>query len=479
MLREVVPLEPSRNIGDSSAGVIDFCSGKIAHDGRSGGRKDGRAVASGTVFYVGTESEVAHHAAPLMGRLPIRIAAADEVLKLAVPGDLAIFFSEHFERFRSAIRQLQSRRVATLYAIDGILEWRNAWDNRADEPASPWTMRPVLSDKVACIGAAQARVLSSWGNAGKIEIVGIPRFDDLAACDITRNSNRDPKRKPNVFRLLVMTARCPGFTESQRQQIAQSLADLRDRVREIDSLDGQRIEIVWRLTGGMDHWIGVENHADDSDLVALLDRVDATITTPSTAQLESMLRGKPTAILDYTNSPLYADAAWRITAQEQIAPTLDQLLRPTEARMHYQKWVLHDALQLQSRASDRMVQLIQAMLDQTQSAVRSDRTPEFPEAMLPPADTAGPVLCLPAAYPSRGAFGNNDLQRLQTQLADAERETELLNRVIDGLRDELGQARAVFDSIHQHPVAGPVVRTRQKVIDWFAKSQPGDAEQDS
>ncbi|QDV71509.1 hypothetical protein Poly24_52460 [Rosistilla carotiformis] len=432
-------------------------------------------MASGTVFYVGTDSEVAHHAAPLMGRLPIRIATAEEVLKLAVPGDLAIFFSEHFERFRSAIRQLQSRRVATLYAIDGILEWRNAWENRADEPASPWTMRPVLSDKVACIGAAQARVLWSWGNADKIEIVGIPRFDDLAARDTTRNLPRDP----NVFRILVMTARCPGFTDSQRQQIAQSLADLCDTVRDTDRLDGRRIEIAWRLKGGMDRRIGVENQESDSDLADVLDRVDATITTPSTAQLESMLLGKPTAILDYTNSPLYADAAWRITAKEQIAQTLEQLIRPTEARMHYQKSVLHDALQLQSPASDLMVQLIQAMLGQAQSAVRSDRTPRFPKAILPPADAAPPSLCLPAAYPMRGVFQNDDLQKLQTQLADAERETELLHRMIDGLRDELGQAHAIFDSIHRHPVAGPVVRARQKVIDWFAKAERGDAEHDS
>ncbi len=179
-------------------------------------------MATGTIFYVGTEPEVAHHARPLVQRVPIRIAPPDAVTNEARPGDLAIFFSEHFERFRTAIHELQRRNVATLYAIDGILEWRNAWQNRETEPACPWTMRPILCHKAACIGASQARTLSAWGNADKVEVVGIPRLDHLRPESSPEDRVSPEYRSGQPFRLLVMTAKWPGFTKSQRQQIAQS-----------------------------------------------------------------------------------------------------------------------------------------------------------------------------------------------------------------------------------------------------------------
>lgn len=131
----------------------------------------------GKIYYVGTEQEVAHHARPLQQHLDISIVGPDQIVEQAVAGDLAIFYSEHFDRFRNAVQKLKTLGVATLYAIDGILEWRNAWENSKIEPACPWTMRPVLSDKVVCIGNQQARILASWGNTEKIEVVGIPRFD--------------------------------------------------------------------------------------------------------------------------------------------------------------------------------------------------------------------------------------------------------------------------------------------------------------
>ena len=132
-----------------------------------------------TVHFVGTESEVTHHAAPLDGKIEYQITSAESVSEVAQPGDVAIFLSEHFDRFRDACDRLKKNNVATLYMLDGILEWRNAWEDAIDGPACPFTMRPVLSHKVACIGMSQKRILDSWGNASKTEVVGVPRFDRL------------------------------------------------------------------------------------------------------------------------------------------------------------------------------------------------------------------------------------------------------------------------------------------------------------
>ncbi len=431
----------------------------------------GPSLSTGTIFYVGTEAEVGHHADPLTRRLTVRIAEPETVVRDAVAGDVALFYSEHFERFRNAIRSLHKRRVATLYAIDGILEWRNAWDNRDDEPACPWTMRPVLCDKVACIGASQARTLRQWGNTDKVEVVGIPRFDHLVRASITSSESDTP------FRLLVMTAKWPGFTEHQRRLITQSLIDLKDWVSNHKTVCGRHIELIWRLTGGLDRVVGIKNELRDTtgeDLASALRRADATITTPSTTQLESMLLGKPTAILDYTNSPLYVDAAWRVTAVSQLESTMEQLCEPPAERMHYQDCVLADALQCEENATNRMTRLIESMREIAAVGAAQNRPLVFPQNLLltphgSETGNTGAELDAAEIFRERAECELDDLARLRGELADAKREVKLLRATVGQLNAELGQAHAIFDTIHQHPIAGPVVRTRERILAWAGK----------
>ena len=94
-------------------------------------------MANSAVYFVGQPHELAHHAAPFQQSLNVVIATAAEVLERSQPGDLAIFYSEHFDRFRNGCLELKKRNVATLYLVDGILEWRNAWENSDDEVACP------------------------------------------------------------------------------------------------------------------------------------------------------------------------------------------------------------------------------------------------------------------------------------------------------------------------------------------------------
>ncbi len=65
---------------------------------------------------------------------------------------------------------------------------------------------------------------------------------------------------------------------------------------------------------------------------------------------------------------------------------------------------------------------------------------------------------------------------MRIELAQAERDLKLQQHTIDGLRDELDQAHAIFDSIHQHPIAGPIVRTRKRVMDWLKNSDSSSKE---
>lgn len=335
-----------------------------------------------SIYYVGSVEEVSHHAEPLQAKLPVIIAAPEETLRLAQPGDLTIFSSEHFDRCRDACRQLKQRNCATLYAIDGILEWRNAWENRADEPACPWTMRPVLSHKVACIGQSQTRVLDAWGNINKTETVGLPRLDAI-----------QPTSRPadGEFRVLVMTAKTPGFTEQQIDNTRRALCDLKTWFEQHPVVAGRRVQPVWRLTRGLDRSIDVANQVSDlsgGELRAVMKNVDAVISTPSTSILEGMLCGLPVASLEYNPCPSYLPTVWQINAAAQIDFVLRELIERPAAKMVWQQSLLHDHLECvhwqgglgaaengngngNQSATDRMCELIDRMLTIARQSVEA------------------------------------------------------------------------------------------------------------
>jgi hypothetical protein len=442
-----------------------------------------------SIYFVGTHAEVAHHAASLKKRMPVQIVEPESVVGVAKPGDLAIFFSEHFDRFRNACQQLKQNHVATLYLIDGILEWRNAWENRPDEPACPYAMRPVLSHKAACIGASQARVLDGWGNTGRTEIVGIPRLDAIRESSDSRTRSNDN----GVFRVLVMTAKTPGFKDEQMARVKQSLDDLRAWFQANPRVDQRNVEVVWRLTAGLEAEIGVENQLSDlsgRELGEVLANVDAVVSTHSTAMLEAMLVGLPVAALDYHNCPIYLQTAWSIRSAESIGVVLEQLARPPESKMHFQRGQLHDAL-LNSgvggrvgeaengsgerlAATDRLEKLIQEMLrlaaEQIKSSNGGSEPLSFPLQILSVPDSPHENEFDHALiYPNAIEFENNDLQISQAELSHARREIEHLHREKDQLQSELDQAHEIFEQIHRHPIAGPIVRLRQSIVDWLGR----------
>ena len=412
---------------------------------------------SSQVFFVGTNREVAHHAAPFNNALNYQIIEPDAVVNHATAGDLAIFFSEHFDRFRNAIHQLREKRVATLYMIDGILEWRNAWENRGDEPACPFTMRPVLSDKVACIGPSQYRVLQNWGNNGKVELVGIPRLEPL-------KNLKKRQRDASPFRVMIATAKCPSYTENDRANLHRCLIDLKNHT------DAQGIEVIWRLTAGLEELLGVKNNlanVSGQDLADQLANVDALITTPSTTILESMLLDLPTAVVDYNNCPGYLRTAWSITSESQIETQIKELSSPPESKMMFQRQSLVDSLYLESNATNRMLDLI----DHMQSHAERTNSLNFPANLLANSGPSVPSIGFnsAAAFPEYDEFKSSDLTMTQTELAHSRREIEHLQSEIRQLKSELGEAHQIFDEINSHPIAGPIVKVRQKLLETIQK----------
>ena len=423
-------------------------------------------MAEGSIYFVGTREEVQHHARPLCDRVDLKLVEPEDVIQSAEPGDIALFFSEHFDRFREACRALKERQVGTIYAIDGILEWRNAWENRDNEPACPWTMRPALAHKVACIGRSQARVLADWGNAEKIEVVGVPRFDALF-----HGALECPVPQSGPIRILVMTAKWPGFTDEQVAITTRSLLDLKQWFDQNGEIKGRPIEVTWRLTRGLESQLDVENQMNDAtgaELARSLSEVDAVITTASTAMLEAMIAQRPVALLDYHNCPRYVEPAFCISAREHIETVIHSMANPPAPRMLFQQAVLSDALECQTPATDRMVTLIEKMRQIAGDCVREDRPLEFPPYLVPLESGSHASFNLASTFPNVPEFGENDPIELQAELAHARREIAHLHAQLDQLSAELGEAHQIFEQIHKHPLAGPVVRIRQRILDAIA-----------
>lgn len=420
-----------------------------------------------SVYMAGTELEAGHHVRALRSRVAVTCLDPAELLRVAKPGDLVLFYSEHFDRFREACIELHNRSVATLYLIDGILEWRNAWENRPQEPACPWTMRPVISAVAACIGHSQARVLAGWGNFGRIEVVGVPRFDQQRIRYLT--GQLPSRAEDGRFRLLVMTAKCPGFTCDQIETTKRSLRDLRDAFpRQL--ADGRVVEVDWRLTAGLDQELGVANRLSDlsgRELAEILPEYDAVISTPSTAGLEAMLAGRPLAWLDYHGTPQLTPAAWSIGHREDVSRVIAELAAPPANKLAWQNQLLRDHVYLAESATERLVDLIQRILEQARAGLESGKQLSF----------SGPILPSPRAvennfehaelYPAFKQFKEYDLIMAQTEWAHARREVAHLQAELRQARSELAEAHAIFEEIQKHPIAGPIVRLRQKLIEHW------------
>ena len=406
------------------------------------------------IFYAGTEEEVLHHARPLMDHFEIEIVPPERLGRVATGQDLAIFFSEHFQRFRTAIGELKEKGCRTLYAIDGILEWRNAFENRQDEPACPWTMRPVLSDKVATIGRSQARMLAYWGNREKVELIGLPRLDSLVG------ECYGPDRNPlgggaspegrGKKRVLVTTAKWPAFTEDQFQKVASSLSDLKELFLE----KKESVEVVWRLTGGLDDFLEVENSLgslDGGELVDMLGECDALITTPSTSMLEGMLLDLPTAVLEYNDCPQLTGSAWQIRDRQQMHQVIDELLSPPDRKMAQQEYFLHDNLECRTPAIERLKFLVEQMLSH-----EAGRAPEQLVSVESPLSSA--AIGYEFLFNGHQLIESGEELEWKAQIANLQRELAMVRERNELLEREFGRAQSTIENVFNNPVISPFIK---------------------
>lgn len=378
--------------------------------------------------------------------------------------DLALVSDEFHSLITAQLVRLRHAGVPVLHVVDGILEWRNTWENPRSETAADGMplFQPVLSDKIACFGRAQARILESWGNLGKCEVVGAPRCDHLLG--------RRPRerREGEPLRLLIMTARTPGFTPDQVDACCRSLIDLQKAVQHWNTTCSPlRIEPVWRVAQEAAARLTAQGDGaftTSGSLADTLASIDAVVTTPSTVMLESMLQGVPVALLDYTNSPHYVPAAWTITARTHIETVLHELVCPPESKMVWQDTILHDNLECRTPATPRLVELVQRMVSHCRVCRAESREVQFPPRMLwselPDHQLPPERYDLRRLYPNHPVFAQRDLAEVQAALGHAELQ-------IKNLRKELADSYLAQHYYWKYTLAGRVQKLLGK---WRRKA---------
>jgi hypothetical protein len=305
-----------------------------------------------------------------MADCPFPVEVVDELASdWQPPSDAGLIVTHmhyRWEEVSALARIYKSNRIPILILADGILEYRNTWQNPAVSDGA--IFQPVVGHKLACIGRGQARIVEAWNNVGKCEVVGLPRLDQAELQECL------PVQDSGIFRILVATASTPAFTDGQRAHVIHSLDCLKKRFDNNPYVNHRKFEVTWRVTSGLDEAIGLTG-ADGSSSVSLSDAIemaDAVITTPSTLYLESIQKRRPTAILDFNNSPLYVPSAWMITSPAHINPVLSELERPSPSKMQFQEIVLHDQLEI-GNSKNRLFTLMEGMVEAGKIARENDQ----------------------------------------------------------------------------------------------------------
>jgi hypothetical protein len=269
------------------------------------------------------------------------------------------------------IRHARERGIPTLHIVDGVIKWRRVWSSSDPGPTKPAPpFQPIIADKVACIGPSQARLLSSWGQFAKVETTGLPRFDKYFTSQFNSHIRLPSGRQfTKTKRILVIISNAFAYNSADSQKVYKSLLHLNDFFASASL--SHHYEITWRLSKKLRYKIPFDLvgrvQYPNICLFESLPFYDVVISLPSTAILESMSLGLPTCILDYLPGPDYIQAAWTMRNQGDIEEQIDSLLSANEEYLHYQHYLLHDQLRLDSPSTPRIVRLIQDMIDLAQN----------------------------------------------------------------------------------------------------------------
>ena len=272
--------------------------------------------------------------------------------------DVAICSQETEPTTALQIQILREAGIPTCHVMDGVLEWKNQWENPRSFLSNHGAplYEPVLSDVVACLGPWQVELLQMLGARGICLPIGLPRLDTYKGV-ATNCKKLDITDSP---RILVSTANKLGFTENHRTQMTQGLRNLREEL----SGSFAESEVTWRVNEDLGKAIGIPAKQIQSLSIpihsAMVD-YNLMLSTPSTILLEGMLAGLRVCQLNFTRSPLMIQTVWSCEEALDVGRTIRQMLSPSEHHIRYQGMLRDHQITPPGESTNRLCALLKAM----------------------------------------------------------------------------------------------------------------------
>lgn len=274
--------------------------------------------------------------------------------------DLVITFDEHYCELTLCVIHAKRKGIPILLIRDGILESRFL-DFESNEITKRNIRSVFISDKIACLGENDKRIIESWGNNGKGEAIGSSRIDRIITDFTLKNNLNNPSPKLN---LLIISAKRPYFNEREKQVTLMAFRDLKDTLSAFKDL----LNVSWRVTPEIAKQLSLNargfKESTGKELHVQLSQSDLAITTPSTAMLEAMLSNIPVAVIDYHQVERLYKAAWIITEGNQIHKTLSEMISRDKDKLLLQQELLKDQLNYEPHSHQRLIELINRMIDE-------------------------------------------------------------------------------------------------------------------
>jgi fructose-specific component phosphotransferase system IIB-like protein len=293
--------------------------------------------------------------------LAIEYVIVDETFQFTLPyPDIVLTVSDWRAEIARVLLDAKTLNIPSLLFQDGTLDWiiQNEGELYGGT-GGPTHFHPILTDKMAVIGHQSARVIASWNDASKVEVVGFPILqNEIDAAKTFRKEIIKTTEKP--LNVLITSTRQGWFCERQKIAFIEALQDLKTYFEQ-----QKNVSVNWRLSRNLAEIIGVENEMkvkESVELVPLIKEADLIISAQSTVVVEAMIHGKPVAIIDYLNAPQYYGTAWMINAKSQIASTVESMIKAEPNRMLYQAYQLQDILSMELNAIERSKELIGKMV---------------------------------------------------------------------------------------------------------------------
>lgn len=273
----------------------------------------------------------------------------DDLLKLNPR--LIITTSEWIPRWRITIYEAIKKGIKVIYLIDGIVDWELCFNNTRYVINEGTFMQPIISDKVLCIGSEQCEFLKFIGcDIKKLEIVGIPRFDKYKTIAYSLNKNKKLKG-------LVVTPKTFALNEKAYFARYKFLEKL------VKHFDYNKINVIYRIDPCVALNLGVDSTYLKNSIDDDLRECDFVLSFPSTSIFESMIYDKPTALINCDLAPLLVKTPWVIQSESDVEQVLCELMNPEQIKMAYQRYLLNNNVSYIGRASEKLKNIIEEILD--------------------------------------------------------------------------------------------------------------------